>query len=203
MTEEQYDQLLNIETVKQQDGFHKSFHYHRYEPTPYEALEILFDRRPLCADDHVVDFGCGKGRLNFFIHKRFGAHVLGVEMDEDFYADAVRNKGMYLEENPDAEDRILFQQGFAQEYRIKPEDNRFYFFNPFSVQIFMKVVNNILLSAERHPREIEVILYYGSDDYMYYLEDQTAFSLEEEIFLSDYKTDANERFLIYRLPAYV
>lgn len=203
MTEEQYDRLLNIETVKQQDGFHKSFHYHRYEPTPYEALEVLFDRRPLSADDHVVDFGCGKGRLNFYIHKRFGAHVLGVEMDGDFYADAVRNKDMYLDENPGGEERIHFQQGLAQEYVIKPEDNRFYFFNPFSVQIFMKVVNNILLSAEQHPRDIELILYYGSDDYMYFLEDQTAFGLEEEIFLSDYDTDTNERFLIYRLPAYV
>ncbi|MEM5594730.1 hypothetical protein AAHH67_28690 [Niallia circulans] len=70
-----YDKLLHIETEEIQVGFHKSYHYHRYEPTPYEHLEQLFREFPLRETDYVVDFGCGKGRLNFYIHYVFQSTV--------------------------------------------------------------------------------------------------------------------------------
>ncbi|MGN1400017.1 MAG: SAM-dependent methyltransferase [Bacillus sp. (in: firmicutes)] len=203
MTEEQYDQLLNVKTAECQRGFHESFHYHRYEPTPYYALDVLFKRRKLNRSDCVVDFGCGKGRLNFYCTYWFGAKVSGVEMDEGFYQEALENKEAFLQEYHADHEQIEFHHCLAQTYDIRPEDNRFYFFNPFSVQIFMKVVNNILLSVEQHPREVELILYYGSEDYIYFLEDQTAFELAEEIPLDHYEQNANERFLIYALPAYL
>ena len=65
--------------------------------------------------------------------------------------------------------------------RFDPRDNRFYFFNPFSVQVFMNVVNNILLSVEAVEREMDIILYYPSEDYIFFLENQTAFELKREI----------------------
>ncbi|MEH6948737.1 SAM-dependent methyltransferase, partial [Bacillus sp. JJ634] len=74
------------------------------------------------------------------------------------------------------------------------------FFNPFSVQIFMKIIQNILRSVEQFPRDIELVLYYGSKDYIFFLENQTAFQLKKEILLEGL-SDSNpyERFLIYRL----
>ncbi len=42
--EEKYDELFNINTCEKQKGFHDSLHYHRYEPTPYSALEQLFSQ---------------------------------------------------------------------------------------------------------------------------------------------------------------
>ena len=200
MKEQYYDELLNIETRKEQAGFHKSFHYHRYEPTPYSALEVLFENYKLTSNDRVVDFGCGKGRLNFFINYLFDATVIGVEMDEDFYEDAMENRNCYLENFKSSEDRIQFYRCLAQEYEIEPEDNRFYFFNPFSIQIFMKIINNILRSVEEHPREIELVLYYVSDDYIYFLENQSSFELKKEVILPGlYEHNSDERFLIYRL----
>lgn len=65
MKEQFYDELLNIKTVGDQKGFNKSFHYHRYEPTPYHALEKLFTKYELKSSDRLIDFGCGKGSWIF------------------------------------------------------------------------------------------------------------------------------------------
>jgi hypothetical protein len=88
----------------------------------------------------------------------------------------------------------------AEEYDIDKQDNHFYFFNPFSVQIFMKIINNILLSFEKEPRQIELILYYASQDYIFFLENQTAFELKNEVILPGL-TESNpfEKFVIYQL----
>lgn len=199
MRETNYDELLNIETEGTQRGFNKSFHYHRYEPTPYSALEKLFAEYELISSDHIVDFGCGKGRLNFFIHYLFHSSVTGVEMNEKLYEDALENKANYLIKAKN-KGEIQFQCCLAENYEISPLDNRFYFFNPFTIPIFWKIINNILVSVEEFKREVDVILYYPSEDYIYYLENHTLFELIKEIQLPGlYENNANERFLIYRL----
>jgi SAM-dependent methyltransferase len=199
MKELKYDELLNIETEGNQRGYNKSFHYHRYEPTPYQALEKLFAEYELTSSDHIVDFGCGKGRLNFFIHYLFGASVTGVEMNEELYEEAIENKANYLIKAKN-KGEIQFQCCLAEKYEINPLDTRFYFFNPFTIPIFWKIINNILVSVEKYKREVDLILYYPSEDYIYYLENNTLFELIKEIQLPGlYENNANERFLIYRL----
>lgn len=199
MKEYYYDKLLNINTGGYQKGSNKHSHYFTYEPTQYSVLEILFKKYELKSSDRVVDFGCGKGRLNFFINYFYDASVIGIEMDETFYQVAVENRNSYLKTTKKSSDKICFYCCLAEEYQIDPLDNRFYFFNPFSKQIFMNIINNILLSVEYSKREIELILYYGSDDYIYFLENDTSFELKEEISLPRYNNDPYERFLIYRL----
>jgi SAM-dependent methyltransferase len=195
-----YDELLNINTSEVQRGFNRSFHYHRYEPTPYSALEVLFENYKLKSSDRVVDFGCGKGRLNFYIHYLFNATVVGVEMNESFYFEAIENRINYLKKTKKAKDNIFFHYCLAEEYEIDSLDNRFYFFNPFSIQIFMKIINHILLSVEKSPRDIELVLYYSSQDYLYFLENHPSFELKAEVVLPVfYEDNPNERFLIYRL----
>jgi SAM-dependent methyltransferase len=199
MKESNYDELLNIETEGNQRGFNKSFHYHRYEPTPYQALENLFAEYELTSTDHIVDFGCGKGRLNFLIHYLFHSSVTGVEMNEKLYEEALENKANYLLKAKN-KGKIQFQCCLAEKYEISPLDNRFYFFNPFTIPIFWKIINNILVSVEECKREVDVILYYPSEDYIYYLENHTLFELIKEIQLPGlFEYNANERFLIYRL----
>lgn len=200
MEEKYYDDLFDIQTGDYQMGFYRSLHYHHYEPTPYHALEQLFEKYKLKSSDHIVDFGCGKGRLNFFIHYFFHASVVGIEMNETFYQEALDNRMRYMKKTKRNSDNIQFQCCLAEKYEIDPLDNRFYFFNPFSVQIFMKVVNNILFSVENSPRDIELVLYYSSDDYVFFLENQTAFELKDEVVLEDLsEKNSYERFLIYRL----
>ena len=166
MKEKYYEELLNIKTTGDQSWDETKKCYHPYEPTPYFALDKLFESYYINEKDSVIDFGCGKGRLNFYLNYNYNCNV-------------------------------------AQEYEISDKDNKFYFFNPFSVHIFMKVVENILISFENNTRKIDIILYYPSDDYIYYLENCTPFMQIEEVRLDDlYKKDNQERFLIYELSYY-
>src|SRR4051794_11285716 len=132
MKEYQYDKLLNIKTRGEQQGFNKSVHYHRYEPTPYAALEELFRHYNVKSNDYIVDFGCGKGRLNFYIHYFFAASVVGIEMNEALFQDAIQNRKSYTKKNN--KEKIKFLCCLAEEYQVTDLDNRFYFFNPFSIQ---------------------------------------------------------------------
>lgn len=199
MKEYYYDKLLNIKTNGKGSPDNVT-HYYPYEPTPYEALEILFDEYDVKSSDHFVDFGCGLGRLNFYLHYHYQASVTGVEMNELSYRKACKNKETYAKKFKQAIDNLTFINCRAENYNISSLDNRFYFFNPFSVHIFQHVINRVIFSVEAEQREIDIILYYPSEDYIFYLEKNTAFKLVREIVIpAMYKKNQNERFLIYRL----
>ncbi len=200
MEEHYYEKLLNIKTLGEQKIFYQSLHYSRYEPTGYSALQILSKQYNFTAEDSVIDFGCGKGRLNFYINHFFDSTVTGIEMNTFFYKKAINNKKEYLKKHKKNNDKINFVNCLAEEYNINPSDNKFYFFNPFSTHIFITVIENILTSMEEHKRTVDVILYYSSEEYIYFLQDNTPFELIKEIKLPElYDKNPRESFLIYRL----
>lgn len=195
MEDQQLDKQLNIRTGGEQMGFNASMHEHRFEVTPYAWLDALFRAHPLVGNGRLVDFGSGKGRLNFFAHHVFGAPSAGIEVDPALHAAALRNLQRFK-----GRPAIEFINGYAQDYAIQPEDRWFYFFNPFSDPVFMAVIGRILESAAMHPREVDVILFYPAVEYVDFLERRTAFELVAEIPLPDAHGDPREQFLIYRLP---
>lgn len=201
MNEQYYEKLLNISTSKIQSSFYDSHHYNRYEATPYEVLSLLFDNYKLTSDDSIVDFGCGKGRLLFYINYYFNCKTTGIEMNKEFIDDCISNKNSYFNKNRKKYySSINFINCFAEEYQIKHDDNRFYFFNPFSLEIFTKVLKNIQYSLEENYRPIDLILYYPSEDYIYYLENYTSFSLYKNIPLNHISMkNPRETITVYRL----
>lgn len=200
MNDQFYDELLNINTQANKSEVNHSIHYHPYEPTPYNALEELFKHYEVNPSDYIVDFGCGKGRLNFYINYTFHASVLGIEMNEVFYQEAIKNQENYLKKTKRNVETIQFHRCFAEKYEIQPQDNRFYFFNPFSLKVFMKVLHNILKSVEQVPRDIHLIFYYASDEYQYFLDNHPSIELIKEITLPKlYEKNLHERFLVYRV----
>lgn len=195
-----YERLFNIKTTWEQQGFYESHHYNRYEATSYFALETLFKEYTLSSNDCIVDFGCGKGRLSFYINYYYNCKITGIEMNNNYFDICINNKKNYLKNYNKEKNKIEFLNIFAEEYKISSTDNKFYFFNPFSVQLFMKVINNILISLEKSPRDIDLILYYPSDEYIYYLENYTGFLLYKEIELPNLSiNDKRQKFSIYRL----
>ncbi|MBM6616580.1 methyltransferase [Bacillus sp. RD4P76] len=195
-----YEKKLGIHTIGEQKGFLKSIHYHRYEPTPYEAIEELLRHYEIKSGDGVVDFGCGKGRLNFLLHYLCDATVSGIEMNELLYNEALNNVKRYKASTKRNVGNIHFHCCLAEEYMIDPRDTIFYFFNPFTIQIFIKVINLIMQSAYEAERTVDTVLYYPSTDYIFYLENETGFELVKEVSVqSIFSDNENERFLIYRL----
>lgn len=198
MDEQYYEKLLHIKTAGEQKIFNESPHYNRYEPTSYSVLETLAEQYPFTAEDHIVDFGCGKGRFNFYINYFFDSTVTGIEMNPFFYKQAVQNQRAYLLKQKKKANKLTFINALAEEYPISPRDNKFYFFNPFSLQIFTKVVRTILLSVKNQQRTVDLILYYPSHDYLDFLETHTLFTLFNTIKVPADR-DPRQSFSVYRL----
>lgn len=95
MNETEYDRFLHIETCGSNNGIYQSIHYNRYEPTPYSALEELLKNYQINENDSIVDFGCGLGRLSIFLHYKTNASVLGIDMNEQFIKEAMKNRERY------------------------------------------------------------------------------------------------------------
>lgn len=200
MDEKDYDRLLRIQTTGMREWQHQSSHYNRYEATPYEALNVFFTEYVLQKSDCVVDFGCGKGRLAFYLHDRFQVSVTGIEMSKQLYQEALENQTSYMRKIKQPSGTIQFKLCLAEQYEVEMGDNRFYFFNPFSLQIFTKVIQSISRSVEQHPRSVDIILYYPTSDYIEFLETSTPFELVKGVKVPNlYDQNNNELFLVYRL----
>lgn len=65
MTEHEWDRKLHIDTLGRDDSKEDNYHY-PYEPTPYSVLKRLAESGYITKEHYVVDYGCGKGRINFF-----------------------------------------------------------------------------------------------------------------------------------------
>lgn len=188
MIERAYDEHLGIHTRGISQWQDNSPHYNRLEPTPYKALDKLTESYSLCKKDKLVDFGCGRGRVLFYMHSKFETPVVGIDYDSKSYEEAISNKYSYLDKQKNINAPILLVNGLAQAYEIKDDENKFYFFNPFSIKIFKLVVNNILESVKIHKRHVDIILYYPL----------AGFKLIKQIPLENLK-DKEEAFLIYSL----
>lgn len=194
------DKELNIVTEGIQMG-KDTYHFHRYEPTPYEVLKQLFDQVPLRKEDVLVDFGCGKGRLNFYLEHRFHCKTVGIEFNPEYYDDALKNLKAYKTTD---KSRLRFVCASAMLYEIQPEENYFYFFNPFSPEIFIGIINHILQSALQYPRDITLLLYYPDEEYLYYLEHSTSFRVVMDVPVYAIKNaEERDRYTVLTYPAHL
>lgn len=193
--ENAWDQLLQIQTTGRDDTNADAYR-HPYEPTPYTVLERLADSGFFKEEDVVLDYGCGKGRVGFFLSYRTKANTIGIEYDERIYQSALENQKC-------AKGKSSFVLTRAEEYQVPARVNRCYFFNPFSVEIFHKVMARILDSWYETPREIYLFFYYPSDDFLAYLMTVDELEFYDEIPCDDlFEADPRERILIFQLPAY-
>ena len=195
--ESAWDNLLQIQTIGRDEENADEYH-HPYEPTPYSVLERLAGSGFFGKDDVVIDYGCGKGRVGFFLAYRKMAKTVGIEYDARIYRDALKNRRTAISRvKPD------FVLTPAEVYAVPPQANRCYFFNPFSVEILHKVMARILESYYTYPREVFLFFYYPSDAYVSYLMTVDELEFYDEISCDDlFKADNRERILIFQLPLY-
>lgn len=194
--ESTWDKLLQIETSGRDDTNSDEYRY-PYEPTPYCVLERLADSELFGQNTVVLDYGCGKGRVDFFLSYRTKAKTIGIEYDEHIYSSTLSNQKRALS----GAEFVLTR---AEEYKVPVAVNRCYFFNPFSVEILHKVMARILESYYENPREIFLFFYYPSDDYIAYLMTVDELEFYDEISCEDLfdGKDTRERILIFQLPDY-
>ena len=196
--EHNWDKLLQIQTCGRDERNADEYH-HPYEPTPYCVLERLVKSGFFGEGDVVLDYGCGKGRVGFFLAYRTKARTIGIEYDEHIYEDALKNRNSTISRiKPD------FVLTRAEEYEVPADVNRCYFFNPFSVEILQTVCARITESWYACPREIFLFFYYPADEYISYLMTVDELEFYDEIECDDLfpGSDPRERILIFQLPDY-
>ena len=195
--EDTWDATLRIKTSGRDDTGADA-HRHPYEPTPYCVLERLADSGFFGEEDVVLDYGCGKGRVGFFLSGRTGVQTIGIEYDDRIYERAMENRKSALSGvKPD------FVPARAEEYEVPSAVNRCYFFNPFSAELLRKVMARILESWYENPREVFLFFYYPADEYISYLMTVDELEFYDEIECDDlFAGDPRERILIFQLPDY-
>ena len=159
ISEQEWDRRLGIVTAGM-DQTHADLHHNAYEPTPYPVLDRLVDRGYVRRDSRWIDYGCGKGRVGFFLHARTGCRITGVEYDPSIYEAAVENHKVCGK--PEG---VMFVCIPAESYEISDADN-FFFFNPFSVPILQTVLSRIMESYYNEPRTMRFFFYYPTEDYV-------------------------------------
>lgn len=158
MNEREWDKRLHIRTIGREDEANAN--YAPYEPTPYAVLKRLADSGIVRRKDHLLDYGCGKGRVALFMASAVGCRTTGIDHSQKLIDIALENR-----KTSRLGDRVTLICCRAEQYEIRDE-NCFFFFNPFSEKIFGSVMRRLTQSWRERPRRLTVICYYPSEDYL-------------------------------------
>ncbi|MBR5284319.1 MAG: class I SAM-dependent methyltransferase, partial [Clostridia bacterium] len=118
----QWDKKLKIQTVGRIDD-HADVHHYPYEPTPYVVLERLAESGYIGRESHLLDYGCGKGRVGFYLNHTVGCRSTGIEYERAIYEAAMDNQKSYGENRG-----VNFDFANAETCKVGEADV-FYFFN--------------------------------------------------------------------------
>lgn len=195
MKEEKWDKLLQIRTTGRDDSHADQYRY-PYEPTPYPVLERLANSGYIRKGNTLLDYGCGKGRVDFFLSWQTRCRSIGIEYNERIYEKAVENQNI-----SSTSGRVTFQAVDAGEFPVPESVDRIYFFNPFSLEILQKVISRIRDSYYEAPREILLFFYYPSDEYISFLMTVNELTFYDEIDCGDLYDgkDRRERIVIFKM----
>ena len=144
----------------------------------------------------VLDYGCGKGRVEFFLSYQVRCQSIGIEYDERICKKALQNS-----ETAISSSRVTIELANAEEFSVPDRVDRIYFFNPFSLPILQKVLAKILESYYEKMRGIQLFFYYPSDEYISYLMTVEELVFSDEIDCRDLfpGNDSRERIVIFEL----
>ena len=195
INENKWDKLLRIRTSGRDDSRSDQYRY-PYEPTPYSVLERLAFSGYIGKKNTLVDYGCGKGRVDFFLSYQTRCRSIGIEYDERIFETAAENQKTAVSAG-----RVKLVLQNAETYVVPETADRFYFFNPFSVEILRSVLERIKESYYEHPREMLLFFYYPSDEYVSHLMTMDELTFLDEINCRDLFDGENsrERILVFEV----
>ena len=193
VNEKNWDKLLRIRTSGRDDSNADMYRY-PYEPTPYCVLERLANSGLIRKGNILLDYGCGKGRVDFFLSWQTRCRSVGIEYDERIYKKALENK-----ESAVSSERVSFVFADAEHFPVPESVDCMYFFNPFSLELLRKVMARIIESYYENPRQIQLFFYYPSDEYISYLMTVDELMFIDEIDCRDLfpGNDSRERIVVF------
>jgi hypothetical protein len=156
-------------------------HGARYEPSRVlpvrNMLAVLRQMTP--ADNVLVDFGSGKGRVLMLACQAGFREVRGLEFAAEL-CETARNNWKLFQAKTGLNSEFRVIQTDVTDYLIQREEGVFFLFNPFDDIIFRKVLDNIALSLKSHPRKILIVISLPSLQYRQAVEQRKEFALSRE-----------------------
>lgn len=185
------DQKLNIKTEIILEN--ETSNFNRSESTPYYALNTLFNKYKVKNGSSLIDFGSASGRVCFYVDYFFNIKTTGIEIDKNIFNIAINNLNTYSKRK----NKINFINEDVRDYKIKKEDNIFYFFNPFKFNIFEKIIKNIITNSNKYNKVSDILIYYNNISYINYLNSINGIKLIDK-FRIPKKLDNTQLIYIFR-----
>lgn len=131
-------------------------HAELYQGANYFLLEKVFDYlQTIEANQNLLDFGCGKGRVLAVAAYYEFKKITGVEFAKELCEAARKNITPVQKKYPEKIFNVICTD--AVDYKIEDDANVFFFFNPFNEIVMLAVAKNILRSLKQNPREAYVV----------------------------------------------
>ena len=153
------DLIFGVDTFKWAlDPARNTLSRYVYDAAPWSAVRRTLKNLNLdFSQFSFIDMGCGKGRMVIAASGFPFASVIGVEFSPALCRIAERNLATYRYLR--RRSRCLrIVECDATEFTIPNTPCVFFFYNPFSFELFNVVIKNITSSYRGNPREIYLIL---------------------------------------------
>ncbi len=144
------DELINLEEL----GIDIS-HAAIYMPVSYSLLKEIFKQLPLTERNHFLDIGCGMGRALCIAAHQGYKKISGLDLSKNLCDIAKQNLTKTQEQIASFQFTIINNDAFY--YKIPPNVDCIFLFNPFDEIIMSGVINNIFESLQNNPRKIKII----------------------------------------------
>lgn len=143
--------LRSRKLLRQTDG-----ELHGYSITPSGHLQEIFTfyRSMKPSGGSFLDIGCGKGFVLWKASSYSFDRICGIDIDDRLIAIAERNiRRLGLTHT-----QVLCED--ARLYAFYEDFDCFFFSNPFDMEVFREVIDQIVLSLKTNPRRITIIYYH-------------------------------------------
>jgi len=157
------EKKYNIDTTGADElsGLHKKgidiSHATVYMPASYDLLEEVFEKLNLNRFGHMLDIGCGKGRV-LCVAANYGIKKLtGIDFSKSLCLAAEKNLELTASQIPGISYKIGNHDAFY--FDIPDDVDCIFLFNPFDATIMSGVVKNIEKSLKKNKRDITIIYF--------------------------------------------
>lgn len=193
LAEKLFDEYLHISTEIDEDGGKPRREiFSGYVPSSYHFLDLLFAKLPFEPEDHLVDFGCGKGRVLFMAALNSCNQVTGYEIDDEICEILAENIKNYQKKFGNETTFNIRRDVLKMNLDEIQDANKFFFFHPFHLKVFIPVMRKILSSAEKEPRKITIYLYRPYKSIIGYMESLKEIKREMSIDTHFYSTELDD-----------
>jgi hypothetical protein len=130
----------------------------RYQASPSRPFRRVISLLDIDYQEFAfVDFGSGRGRTLLLASSFPFRKVVGVEFSGELHRSAEANIAKFFKDSPRDVRSVHCD---ASLYELPPDKLVLYFFNPFSDEVLVRVLDNVAESVRRHPRRVLLVFLY-------------------------------------------